>query len=400
MDRQQILDAIYAAFPERPIPTSEVFAEHVRPNDCVKTQEFLNELAGKSWRNLTPEFRVQWRYYFGLLQPESYAYYLPALLTGSLSLELDDRDPIQSTVFAISPSFGAVNLDGHDTSLRARQAAFTEAQYRAVCDFLEVAFDEGDRFARFQAAQGLRWGWNQLDTPALEAANAFLHGLRNFSYPESKDSHIAELCREIRSAFAATPYPGDDALCEGGGEEPGEIAMGLRGVPWQSAHPHLLDCCSSALSFLSDAGFRYFLPTFLLADLLHKELDEKWDYYGNAQPVFSLTRGLYDKRIDVEGLAELSAFTSALGSDKLAEFGLSLQRTQEMFEAVAKNREEFDWYGYSLSRLRLFAPQERMAIIHYLEFQAEDTDQAVEINQALENYWRPSLHSSETPTGI
>ncbi|MCW3098203.1 MAG: hypothetical protein JWL77_3821 [Chthonomonadaceae bacterium] len=364
MDKQQVLGAIYAAFPEQPIPTPEVFPEHVHPIERVRTPEFLSELAGKSWRDLTPEFCVRRRYYFQLLQPESYAYYLPALLIGSLTPYSSDRDPIHSTVFAINPAFEAINHDGEDTYLRARQAAFTEPQYRAVCDFLGLALAEGERFDRFQAAHGLRWGWNRYDTPALEAAKAYIHELCTFVYPESEDPETADLCREIRTAFAATPYPGDDVLCDSQGEEPGEIAVGFRGVPWQSAHPQLLDCCSTALGFFTEAAFRYYLPVFMLAELLSKELANVWDYYGNGDPLYHLTHRLYDESVEWKA---------------------------------------FDMRKFTTSRMRCFHREERMAIIHYLEFQlgkGYSIYSTPEIKEALARYWRLSVTWGESATDV
>ena len=396
MERQQVLEVIYDAFPEQPVPKPQIFSTHVHPQDRSNVQIFLSELEGKSWRSLSSEFCAKWRHSFSHLQPQAYGYYIPALLTNSLSSGMGDTELMYRTVCAINPSFEAMSLEGCDTSLRTHQTAFTEAQYRAVCAFLGLAFDEGDRFRRFQAAQGLRWGWNQFDTPALKAANAHLHTLRTFSYPESEDPQIAVLCREIRAAFAATPYPGDEALCPSVGEEPGEIAMGLRGVPWQSAHPHLLDCCNSALSFLSGAGFRYYLPAFLLVGLLLNELNE-FDYYGNGDPVFHLTYGLYDKRIDEEDLAALSDFTGSgfVSLPNVEGINRSPQSMQEMFQKVSEIQNKIDWSQYSIQRFTSFNREERTAIIHYLEYRAEDEFQAVKIHQTLEDYWRPSLHSGE-----
>jgi hypothetical protein len=116
------------------------------------------------------------------------------------------------------------------------------------------------------------------------------------------------------------------------------MALDLRGVRWQSAHPELLARCYSALSFLADFGFRYFLPAYLRADLL--------GYESNAGPVFHLTYG----------------------------------------------QQDCDLHGYSIERFLPFDRAERVAIIHYLEFKARDKYEAAEINQALERYWRPSVH--------
>lgn len=404
MDRQLVLEALYAAFAEQPIPLPEIDPDLVHPSDQEKTQEFARALESKNWRSLTPEFCEPWRYYFGLLKPTAYVYYLPALLVGSLLPAPSEHDPIHSTVFAINPSLELVHRDGTDAYLTAHQAAFSEPQYRAVCDFLGQAFEEGDRFDRFRTALGLRWGWNSYPTVTLDAANAYFQEMSTCIYPESADPRRAEICREIREAFAATPYPGDANLAEPGGEEPGEIAMGLRGVAWQSAHPHLLDACSSALSFLSDAGFRYFLPSFLQADLLQQEMSE-WDYYGNSDPVFHLIHGLFDaasdpNRISLDNLVDL---TQNGTSNPWAEAGVSDEAVRSMVESMQKMGEiaqaaaeqGIDWERYRVRRFEAFTPAERRVIIRYLEFRAEDEFAAVSIEQALTNYWRPSLAASE-----
>lgn len=187
------------------------------------------------------------------------------------------------------------------------------------------------------------------------------------------DPHVAALCLEVQSAFANTPYPGDDQLCGSNqGDEPAEYAMELRGLRWQSVHPELLASCSAALSFLSDAGFRYFLPAFLLSDL--------HGYESNAEPVFYLTHDLTvslgkpNYRVTEEDLE------AVLGKERLA----FLRR----FEPDAG---KFDWRNYAVSRFEAFTRPERLAIIRYLEHRAAIDDyDAPGIEAALAGYWRPS----------
>ena len=260
-----------------------------------------------------------------------------------------------------------------------------------MSNFLGMVFDREDGRSRHHAAQALRYGWNRFDTPALQSANRYYHELHTFTYPEPENAEIATLCAEIRTAFATTPYPGDDQLSGSElGEEPAEMALDLRGVQWQSAHPDLLARCYSALSFLSDAGFRYFLPAYLLSDIC--------DHESNADPVHHLIRGLYDKNIDKERMKDLRDFVDSgmLPLDNLQGNGLSVETVQEMLAQVAEKEEEFDWREYSLRRLQAFDRTERTAIIHYLEFRAKDEYAAVEINQALESYWRLSVQASVT----
>ena len=157
-------------------------------------------------------------------------------------------------------------------------------------------------------------------------------------------------------------------------------------MKWQSAHPDLLARCYSALNFLTAAGFRYFLPAYLLADLQ--------GYDGNADPVFQLTHGLNDRDIDldvVEVFQALSAQDDAVRT-ALEIAGISLNEMQNLMKKGREQRHKTDWREYSTRRFQHFTRDEREAIIRYLEFKAKDEYQAKEINQALDSYWRPSLN--------
>jgi hypothetical protein len=264
-------------------------------------------------------------------------------------------------VSALRPCFGTLFHDGRNTHWRrwrkwyqARQAAFTDEQHRAACGFLGLFITDSESRYQHLAAQALHWRWNRLDTPALQAAHAYYHRLHHFTYPEPEDPRVAALCTEIRSAFAATPYPGDDQLAGGGGDESSEIGVEFRGLRWQSVHPELLVYQYTATSFLSDAGFRYFLPAFLLADL--------FEYESNANLEFTLTHGL-------TGQAE-----------------------PQSDEATERAGRTINWREHAERRFAAFTRPERLAIIHYLEYRAENDGYAAPgIEAALDSYWRPSL---------
>jgi hypothetical protein len=344
---------------------------------------------------LTPEFLdargTAFKYY---LSPEAYRYYLPALLTGALQEFSENGSLTYSVVWNLRPSFWALYDAGDDRDLRARQSAFTEDQYGAVCAFLGLVFDQLPRL-RHLAAQALYWGWNQLDTPDLEAVKAYYHELCTFSYPEPDDPEVAALCREIRAAFAETPYPGDDKLCSSNqDEEAAECAIELRDVKWQSAHPELLARNYTALSFLSNAGFRYFLPAFLLADLVGYGLG----YESNADPVFDLTYGLDGKdwrevdRTTRNALDALGIRSEEQVIESLRKAGIGERRAKELLRKGMQQSHKMDRQKYSRRRLSVFTRPERMAIIAYLEYRAATYNfRAAEIHQALENYWRPSV---------
>lgn len=394
MDKEQVREAIHTAFADLPVPKPRTLILPLDAQCRPGGEEFRKALAGKNWQSLTPEFLARKWASFGYLSPKAYRYYSPSLLIAGLQEFPNDSGFLHSVVWALRPSFWLLYYEGEDSDLRYQQSAFTEAQYCALCGFLGLIFDQIPGL-RHLSAQALHWGWNQHDTPALQAAKTYYHELRNFSYPIPDDPDVAPLCQEIRTAFAVTPYPGDNELSGGSDQnvqddEPAEYAMELRGVRWQAAHPELLARCYAALSFLSDAGFRYFLPAFLLADLLGYNLG----YESNANPLFDLTNDLYDSQLDVVAFAEFRE-RIATGDSLLESSSISRQEMLDMVDKQIERRQTFDGREYRIRRLSLFNHKERMAIIHYLEFQATQEDYyADKIRQVLDGYWQPSLQSS------
>ena len=287
MEIQQIQDSIVAAFGNVAAPNPGKIIREMDSKSLRDAEQFRQIIAGRNWTNLDSDFLNKWWSSYYYLSPEAYCYYLPALLIGALK-ELPNALGLMNLVmFSIRPSFWEIYYNGEDHEFNLQQMNYTEAQFRSVCAFLGMVF-ESIPHERHRAAQALYWGWNRYDTPELEAANRYYLEMRSFAYPESDDPEIARLFKVIRDAFADTPYPGDDNLSGSDqGDEPAENAMDLRGVKWQSAHPVLLARCYTALSFLTDAGFRYFLPAFLLENLSN--------YDSNVNPVFDLTRGFYDR---------------------------------------------------------------------------------------------------------
>jgi len=102
-----------------------------------------------------------------------------------------------------------------------------------------------------------------------------------------------EIIDLIRKAFGANPYPGD-AFLQGSfdGCEPGEeVAPFVGKSDWGEVEPTLLDRHYSALSFFSEAGFRFLLPAYLIADLREELL--------TADPLFHLWHGFAVVSVDV-----------------------------------------------------------------------------------------------------
>lgn len=104
---------------------------------------------------------------------------------------------------------------------------------------------------------------------------------------------MQQVIEHIRQAFSNTERP-DDAFLQGSHEgcEPGESVASFIGVAdWSHLDPAILDASYTALSFLSEGGFRYFLPAYLIADLQ--------DRLQTADPLFHLTNGFSDKVVKI-----------------------------------------------------------------------------------------------------
>lgn len=171
----------------------------------------------------------------------------------------------------------------------------------------------------------------------------------------------AEVARRIREAFASVDRPGNWAL-RGSleGTEPALVEEAFSDKPdWQSLDPDFLDDApagyGSALSFLSDEAFRYFLPAYLLADLD--------DRLVRADPAFHLCYGV--------------------GAP---------QRDQPL------NPRRFGartWGDAMDHRLSTFLSGEVEAIVAYLRHKltVADAHTLVMIQAALRDYWGPRLRS-------
>jgi hypothetical protein len=164
----------------------------------------------------------------------------------------------------------------------------------------------------------------------------------------------AEIEAEIRRAFAAVLRPGNWALRGSSeGDEPYEVEAAFADKDdWRTLDPAFLDSApdglASALSFLSDEAFRYFLPAYLVADL--RGALERVD------PVFYLCHAFADDR-----------------------------RHQPVNPRRYGAR---TWFDESSHQMSTFTPQEARAIVEYLRWreQKDDFDRAT-IEQAIRSYW-------------
>jgi len=180
----------------------------------------------------------------------------------------------------------------------------------------------------------------------------------------------------IQQAFRDTEHPGD-AFLQGSHEgcEPAEATAAFKGVThWTQIDPSILDPNYTALSFLSDGGFRHFLPAYLIADLN--------DQLQTADPVFHLTNGFFDRRIRVP-----------LGSRTFDQrIGKSAFVNPRRYGAMT-------WHDFARCKLAVFTREEARAIVAYLEWR-RGTDgtgmEREEIDAALDVFWR--IQAQEAPT--
>lgn len=168
----------------------------------------------------------------------------------------------------------------------------------------------------------------------------------------------------IRSAFAGTPYPGDDALVRSAGDEPDEVVELFRGRDdWRELPADFVDragaASPSALSFFSAGAFRFYLPAFLIADV-----DGRLVY---TDPLFYLFHGL-----DEATRSEVVRVPGAAPTT---------------------------WWRVQQEHLAGFTAQEAAAIVAYLRWRAggdEPEFSRRSVREAVDNYWlaRSGLRSS------
>lgn len=165
-----------------------------------------------------------------------------------------------------------------------------------------------------------------------------------------------QLKSKIREAFAATEYPGDWCLRGSNeGDEPFRVEEEFRGkTDWRSIAPEFLDRApsglGSALSFLSEEAFRFYLPAYLLADID--------DCFARVDPVFYLIHGLQDV--------------------SLAEY------------VNPRRYGDRTWFDEARHRFSMFTRPEARAIVDYLQYRRETErlpSDRRSIEEALRNYW-------------
>jgi hypothetical protein len=185
-----------------------------------------------------------------------------------------------------------------------------------------------------------------------------------------------DVIARIRAGFAGSEYPGDAWLVGSNeGCEPAEAVGPFIGrTRWEDVEPALLDGHYTALSFFSEAGFRFFLPAFLVADLR--------DQLQTADPLGHLTSGFHDGATKVQ--VDDKTF--------LRRFGGSTLLNPRRYGAMTMG-------DYARFRLSIFAREEAAAIVAYLEYKRDrEPIEALRapVVAALEQYWRERAATAPT----
>jgi hypothetical protein len=171
----------------------------------------------------------------------------------------------------------------------------------------------------------------------------------------------------IEAAFAGNAFPGARFLQGSfeGCEPYDEVGPFEKLEDWRGIEARFLDGHASALSFFSEAGFRFFLPAYLISDL-------RGQLY-TADPLFHLTHGFSDWTTEVPA-----------GDRTLAiKHGKSAFINPRRYGAMTS-------YDYARHRLSIFTREEAGAIVAYLEFKRDADPDVIDkqaIDAALESFW-------------
>ena len=180
--------------------------------------------------------------------------------------------------------------------------------------------------------------------------------------------------QKIEAAFAGNEFPGARFLQGSfeGCEPYDEVGPFGTLEDWRGIEARFLDGHASALSFFSEAGFRYFLPAYLIADLRGQ--------LQTADPLFHLTHGFSD------WITEVPAGDRTL----LMKHGRSVFINPRRYGAMTS-------YDYARYRLTVFTREEASAIVAYLEYKRDSDPDVIDresIDAALDSFWLERARSA------
>lgn len=178
---------------------------------------------------------------------------------------------------------------------------------------------------------------------------------------------LEEIIEQIHAAFGKNGYPGDDFL-QGtfeGCEPYDEVGAFVGKSDWTKLEAAFLDNHYCALGFFSEAGFRFFLPAYLISDL-HGQLQ-------TADPLFHLWHGFATVSADVPVGSRM--FCRISGGETLLN--------PKRYGAIT-------WRDYFRQRLSVFTREEARAIVSYMKYKREHDELGLDrsrIDAALEQFW-------------
>ena len=227
-------------------------------------------------------------------------------------------------------------------------------------------------------ASAIKWGWNKYKHPAVAQAGDLYEQWHSYRYPPAERAENAGLVAQIESAFAATPYPGDDRICDPspGDEEVAEYALEFRGARWDRLHPEFLAYHDAAISFFTPEAFRYFLPAYLIADLRAPDIGIE----SNANPIFHLSYGIAN--IPTLSDAQINAMIASIKEE---------DPELEIDPRIFRPMEDPGTYDRAVERFSAFNLAEREVIVAYLQHAAQNPYDRPQIEEALESFWLGSL---------
>lgn len=172
---------------------------------------------------------------------------------------------------------------------------------------------------------------------------------------------------KIEATFAINAFPGARFLQGSfeGCEPQEEVGPFEKLEDWRGIEAAFLDGHANALGFFSEAGFRFFLPAYLISDLR--------GLLYTADPLFHLTHGFSDWTTDVP----------AGGRTLTIKHGRSAFINPRRYGAMTS-------YDYARYRLSVFTREEAGAIVAYLEYKRDADPDVVDreaIDAALDSFW-------------